>query len=146
MTRSLSSQLSLFNVGSGGRDHAAPCVFSGQVNGPFLAELNDEVLLQIMSPGEFGKKTEKRKFFLHQKKCLIGVRYFFRGEKSVGMYLHEYIQTFNFWYNSSEKNMNMYTLYTQNGLSFAHWQEDVNLCPWVYVAWGAVMETWLEYF
>ena len=30
-------------------------VISGQVNGPFLAELNDEVLLQIMSPG---KQTE----------------------------------------------------------------------------------------
>ena len=49
------------------------------------------------------------------------------------MYLHKYIQTFNFWYNSSEKNMKMYT---QNGLSFAHWQEDVNLCPCVHVAWG----------
>ena len=75
MTRSLSSQRSLFNVGSGSRgDAPETCVFSGQVNGPFLAELNDEVLLQIMSPGEFGEKNGETKVFLHQKRCLIGMR------------------------------------------------------------------------
>ena len=61
---------SLFNVGSGCRDDAPEtCVFSGQVNGPFLAELNDEVLLQIMSPGEFGgKKRTKTEVFVALKR------------------------------------------------------------------------------